>query len=197
MMSVAAGACPQEYTITRTWIATDACGNSSTCLQTIVLDDNTPPSVECPGDLTLECDANTNPDVTGIPSAIDNCDIDPVVTYNDAVAPGACPQESTISRTWTATDACGNSSTCIQTLVLDDSRGTNHYLSALQTLQSNVQTALIRTAQVSPAQPIIVTLRRSSHIVMQRFLADVRRNQSLPEHGLPQMPAETAVPVSK
>jgi uncharacterized repeat protein (TIGR01451 family) len=117
----AAGGCPQEYTISRTWTATDACGNSSTCLQTVVVDDSTPPVLDCPGDLTLECDANTNPDAIGIAGATDNCDLDPVVTYNDAVAPGGCPQESTISRTWTATDACGNSSTCLQTIVLDDS----------------------------------------------------------------------------
>jgi len=118
--SVAPGTCPQESTISRTWIATDACGNSSTCLQTIIVEDTTPPSVDCPGDITLECTDNTNPDAIGFASATDNCDPDPVVTYNDSVAPGTCPQESTISRTWTATDACGNSSTCLQILTIED-----------------------------------------------------------------------------
>ena len=119
--AVAPGTCPQESTISRTWIATDACGNSSTCLQTIIIEDTTPPSVDCPGDITLECTDNTNPDAIGFASATDNCDPDPVVTYNDSVAPGTCPQEATISRTWTATDACGNTNTCLQIITVDDS----------------------------------------------------------------------------
>jgi hypothetical protein len=43
-------------------------------------------------------------------SATDNCDPAPDVTYSDVtVASSTCPQEYTINRTWTATDACGNS----------------------------------------------------------------------------------------
>ncbi len=117
-----AGACPQEYTITRTWLATDACGNSSTCAQVITVDDSTPPTItECPADITIECTDSTDPTNTGVASATDNCDPAPVVTSSDVTTAGACPQEYTITRTWLATDACGNSSTCVQIVLVDDS----------------------------------------------------------------------------
>ena len=117
-----AGACAQEYTIARTWTATDACGNSSTCLQTITVDDSTPPAFTmCAADITVECTASTDPANTGMSTATDNCDPAPVVTFTDVTMAGACAQEYTIARTWTATDACGNTSTCLQTITIEDS----------------------------------------------------------------------------
>jgi phage tail protein X len=121
-VTVASMTCPQEYTINRTWTATDACGNSSTCTQVITVDDSTAPMMTCPDNITIECTAVTLPANTGMASATDNCDIAPVVTYSDiTVASMSCPQEYTINRTWTATDACGNSSTCAQVITVDDS----------------------------------------------------------------------------
>jgi len=108
-------------TITRTWTATDACGNSSNCVQTITIDDTTPPVVTCPGNVTIECDESTDPSNTGSATATDNCDPSPTVSYTDSETPGSCPQEKTITRTWTATDADDNSASCQQTItVVDD-----------------------------------------------------------------------------
>ena len=115
------GQCPQERTITRTWIATDACGNSSTCVQTIFVDDSSAPSITCPANLTIQCTANTLPANTGSATATDNCDATPTVTFNDVTTGGACPQERTITRTWSATDDCGNVGTCVQIIIVDDS----------------------------------------------------------------------------
>ena len=54
-------------------------------------------------------------------SATDNCDSAPTVTYDDSIAPSQnCIQEYTITRTWLATDDCGNTSTCTQVIVVDD-----------------------------------------------------------------------------
>ena len=117
-----AGVCAQEYTIARTWTATDACGNSSTCLQIITVDDSTPPVITmCAADVTVECTDSTDPADTGMSTATDNCDPAPVVTFADVTTAGVCAQEYTIARTWTATDACGNSSTCLQIITVDDS----------------------------------------------------------------------------
>ncbi len=45
-IDVASGSCP--ITITRTWTVFDAAGNSATCDQTITIDDNEAPVVNCP-----------------------------------------------------------------------------------------------------------------------------------------------------
>lgn len=118
--SVAPGACPQERVISRTWTATDDCGNPASCVQTITVEDNTPPMISCPGDVTVDCNAPTDPGSTGSASASDNCDLAVDVTFSDSIAPGACPQERVISRTWTATDDCNNSSECVQLITVED-----------------------------------------------------------------------------
>ncbi len=56
----------------------------------------------------------------GRATATDNCDPAPVVTWADSITPGACPQELVITRTWTATDHCGNSVSCVQTITVVD-----------------------------------------------------------------------------
>jgi hypothetical protein len=117
---VTPGACPNARTITRTWSATDGCGNVSSCVQTIEVVDTTVPTVACPADVTIECDQSTDPSNTGLATATDNCDENSLIAYSDAEIPGHCPQEKTVNRTWSATDACGNSSSCVQTIRVVD-----------------------------------------------------------------------------
>jgi len=108
-------------TIIRTWTAEDCAGNTATCEQTVTVVDTTQPDIECPENDTIECDADSSPAGTGSATATDNCDPAPVITHLDSVAAGSCPQESVITRTWTATDACGNTDTCEQIItVVDD-----------------------------------------------------------------------------
>lgn len=114
------GVCPQERVITRTWTATDADGQSASCMQTITVEDNTPPVITCPMDVTIDCAVSTDPSNTGSASATDNCDLVVDVTFSDSVAPGGCPQERVITRTWTAADDCNNSSQCVQLITVED-----------------------------------------------------------------------------
>ncbi|MDH4372371.1 MAG: hypothetical protein QE510_03130, partial [Verrucomicrobiota bacterium] len=89
------------YRITRTWKATDACGNTACCIQTIVVRDTTPPAVTWPSDVKLTCkDCNIRPENTGFPVATDAC-CPPKVTYKDCIK-GNCPKY--VERTWTVTD---------------------------------------------------------------------------------------------
>ncbi|HEY3028293.1 MAG TPA: DNA/RNA non-specific endonuclease, partial [Pyrinomonadaceae bacterium] len=113
------GSSAGNYTITRTWTATDANGNTSTCTQTITVQDTTPPAISCPADTTVSCDTSTEPTATGTATATDSCST-ATVTYSDAVTPGACAGSYTITRTWTGTDASGNSSSCAQTITVVD-----------------------------------------------------------------------------
>jgi hypothetical protein len=108
-----------DHTRTITYVATDDCNNSSTCVQVITwTTDTEAPEITCPDDVAyFACgqDCPTDPEITGSATATDNCDDDVEITYSDVVYPDdpdACPK--VITRTWTATDDCGNSSSCTQ-----------------------------------------------------------------------------------
>ena len=136
--------CAQEYTITRTWRATDNCGNSSICTQLITIDDNTPPVINCPVNVTLECLINTLPANTGTPTSSDNCGSTPILTYTDVTVASGRPGEYSITRTWRATDACGNSSTCNQDISVVDSNPP-----VVTTQPNNVNECIGGTAQMT------------------------------------------------
>ncbi len=115
------GACPQEQTIVRTWTLTDACGNSRTRQQTITVIDTVPPTADFPADVTVDCSDQDNLNVTGQPSNVsDNCDDSPEVTSSDVIVAGSCTNELTIYRTWTVSDACGNSIDSVQVITVTD-----------------------------------------------------------------------------
>ncbi|HJW29867.1 MAG TPA: hypothetical protein VJ508_11580, partial [Saprospiraceae bacterium] len=136
-----ARSCPQEYSINRTWQAADACGNTSTCIQTITLIDNVAPVISCPANVTINCTANTLPVNTGSATATDNCDGAPMVTYSDASISGSCPQAYSITRTWMAIDHCGNSSTCTQSITVKDVQAPSISCPANITIQCNTDTS--------------------------------------------------------
>jgi hypothetical protein len=53
---ITASNCVNRFTITRTYVATDACGNSSSKNQTITVDGTTPPTITAfPEDATYSC----------------------------------------------------------------------------------------------------------------------------------------------
>lgn len=108
------------FSVTRTWTASDACGNSATCSRTVTVNDNTAPAINCPTVISpLECSAI--PVSFPAATASDLCDVNPIITSSDITTPsGICPQEFTITRTWVATDNCGNSSSCSRSITVTD-----------------------------------------------------------------------------
>jgi hypothetical protein len=108
--------CPER--ITRTYRATDACGNYSDYVQIIVVHDTIEPSVVCAGDITVECIGDIpSPDTGGV-SANDNCGQVSVVHVEDISDGQSCPQ--TISRVYRVTDNCGNYVECTQKIIVRD-----------------------------------------------------------------------------
>ncbi len=108
--------------------ATDAEGNTSTCLATYTIIDNQAPEIICPAaPLSLECnDTNNTALITAwlaSVSAEDNCDT-PLLTHNYVAPPlgFTCDGTGLISVVFTATDACGNSSVCIADITLNDTQ---------------------------------------------------------------------------
>ncbi len=113
---MADGTCEGEQIITRTWSLTDDCGNTTTQEQTITVEDNTAPTFTVPEDITIYKDENCNYDaavgITGdVTDEADNCDATLDATLSDAVADGTCEGEQIITRTWSLTDDCGNTTT--------------------------------------------------------------------------------------
>jgi hypothetical protein len=103
---------------TRTWTATDACGNVTAVSQTISYTiDTQDPTVSTPegADDNIGCNPSAS-QITGAftaPAFADNCGA-PTVAVTNAHTGSGCQQSDT--RTWTATDACGNVTAVSQTI---------------------------------------------------------------------------------
>src|SRR5690606_12908241 len=120
-----AGQCNGSGFIYRSWTAEDQCGNKSTCIQTIEIVDNIAPEIQCPASYAISCEADRSPDAQGWARATDNCT--PIaniqITYSDDISNlTGCNNTGNLYRTWTATDACGNTTTCVQVLTIVDTK---------------------------------------------------------------------------
>jgi hypothetical protein len=110
--------------IVRTWTAYDACGNTAQHVQEIEVNDTTAPewtTTDLPEDENLECAEEVT--VAVVLEAVDNCGAVLDVDMNEKILPGACVNDFTLVRTWTATDAAGNSIEHVQTIVVEDTEG--------------------------------------------------------------------------
>ncbi len=97
-------------TVDRTWIAYDYNGNSSTCLQTISLVDNTPMIIAFPENIDLyTCGIGTDTTITGSPLITYDCeDVD--ISYTDSFYGSAYPACYTIIRHWSVINWCEHTS---------------------------------------------------------------------------------------
>jgi uncharacterized repeat protein (TIGR01451 family) len=100
-----------------TWTVTDSSGNTSSCVQRVIVVDTNSPTITCPGNRTVA--AGTEWTFDGPPSASDNCGV-PTVSIVSTVTNLGCGHTLTATRTWQAADASGNSSTCTQTVTVVD-----------------------------------------------------------------------------
>jgi hypothetical protein len=112
-----------DYTLTRTWTATDVSENSTSKTQVITVRDTTDPVLsEAPGNVTVECNAVPE---AAILTTTDNCDGAPVVTYaevstQNSDASTAAHYNYTITRTWRSTDVAGNFTESTQVVTVQD-----------------------------------------------------------------------------
>jgi len=111
------GNCINNYTLTRTWTATDLCGNTSSATQIITVVDRTAPVLSAaPVNVTVECNAVPT---AAVLTATDNCGT-ASVAMTETRTNGNCINNYTLTRTWTATDLCGNTSSVSQTITVSD-----------------------------------------------------------------------------
>lgn len=92
------------------------------CDGTLIARDNTPPGLNCPADLTIRCNENSQPLGTGIAGWKENCG-NIQLSFNDFTLFGGCDKgyEKIIRRTWTAMDNYNNRSTCLQLIQVNNS----------------------------------------------------------------------------
>ncbi|MBS0009851.1 MAG: HYR domain-containing protein [Bacteroidales bacterium] len=110
--------CPE--TITRTYAVSDACGNTITVQQLIIVDDDTNPVISnCPADILVSADPVTCDAVVSWtePTASDNCTL---AGFTRSHIPGTNFSVGTTVVSYTATDACGNTATCVFNITVVD-----------------------------------------------------------------------------
>ncbi|MDQ3017694.1 MAG: HYR domain-containing protein, partial [Bacteroidota bacterium] len=112
--------CASQFTVTRTYRATDLCGNSATCNQIITVFDNTLPVITCPANVTVSCAADAPVPNTASVTFSDNCGTATVTHLGDVTTNQTCPNNFIITRTYRAIDQCGNSATCSQVITVAD-----------------------------------------------------------------------------
>jgi len=126
-----------EVFLIRTYLASDVCGNTDSCVQVLryVQDVEPPVFVDCPADTTYCLDTDTIPGLSPNDVVVsDNCagpvQINP---FEEAVPMG--DDTLRITRTYVATDACGNTDSCQQVILgvfnCDDSLCIDYQISFL------------------------------------------------------------------
>jgi hypothetical protein len=115
------GTCTGNYSFVRTWTVKDVAGNATVKTQTINVNDDDGPVITLPVLATIQCGTDLNPAIFGRPSAVDACGGTVTLTSSPDIITGTgCSY--TVTRTWTATDECGNISTAVQTINIADTK---------------------------------------------------------------------------
>src|SRR5207247_8763906 len=82
-----------------------------------VIDTTAPVIAALPAPKTISCPATP---VFAVATATDACGSAFTLTFADVKTNGACAGSYSVTRTWTAADACGNSTTASQTINVTD-----------------------------------------------------------------------------
>ncbi|MDQ3015438.1 MAG: T9SS type A sorting domain-containing protein, partial [Bacteroidota bacterium] len=166
--------CANRFNITRTYRATDECGNSATCTQTIFVFDNTVPTLTCPAGVTVQCASLVPPvNTQSVTAQSDNCGGVPTITHvSDVTTNQTCTNRFNLTRTYRATDECGNSATCTQSIVVFDNTAPTLTCPAGVTVQCASQVPPVNT------QSVTATGDNCGGIPIITHVSDVTTNQT-------------------
>ncbi len=163
--------CPE--TITRTYSVTDACGNSINVTQQIIIFDDILPTASNPAAINLECAGEIPaPDPTVVTDANDNCSVPVVAFVSDVSDNQPCPE--TITRTYSVTDACGNSINVTQQIIITDD--------IMPTASNPATINLECIGDVPQPDPtVVIDAADNCSTPVVAFVSDVSDNQICPE----------------
>ncbi|PKP49488.1 MAG: hypothetical protein CVT94_04800, partial [Bacteroidetes bacterium HGW-Bacteroidetes-11] len=115
--------CGATGTATVIWTATDDCGNTTTTSATFTIVDTQSPVITCPQNITV----NTDSGICGatvqvpVPAFNDACSSVTIVNSHNGTSNASGFYELGVTTIiWTATDECGNTSTCSMTVTVVD-----------------------------------------------------------------------------
>jgi hypothetical protein len=101
-----------------TWTYDDGNGNSVDQMQTVVVEDITPPEITCPDDVTYNCVADIPELDPYAATATDNCSAIITVTETNNGGFGCMTSPLILNRFFTATDPGGNTASCNQVITV-------------------------------------------------------------------------------
>ena len=161
--------CPEV--ITRTYSITDDCGNVTLVTQIITVDDITDPTASNLPNINTS-GAIPPFDITLVTDEADNCSIPDVAFVSDVSDGGNCPE--TITRTYSVTDACGNTINVIQLIIVGDA--------ILPTASAPANINVECLADVPAADPLVITDEADNGgVPTVAFVGDVSDGLSCPE----------------
>ncbi|MBT8303670.1 MAG: gliding motility-associated C-terminal domain-containing protein, partial [Bacteroidia bacterium] len=163
--------CPE--TITRTYRVTDFCGNYIDLQQAIIINDDIAPTASNLSTENLECiEELPDPNVSLVTDASDNCSVPEVAFVSDVSDDQSCSE--TITRTYSVTDDCGNTTNVTQLFVINDI--TAPTASGLPSVELECIDEL-----PSPNTSLITDAQDNCSIPVVEFVSDVSNNESCSE----------------
>ena len=104
-----------------TWTVTDGYGNTSTCVQTVTVNETQVPSITCPANISTTVVAGTCGRTVTFTSPVgsDNCS-GPITIQTAGLASGSSYPVGITTNTFRVTDAAGNTATCSFTVTVTD-----------------------------------------------------------------------------
>ena len=114
------GDCPSNYTVLRTFVSTDGCGNDTTVVQTVQVRDLEPPTFILPDHVFLDCgEPEDYPDI----AVEDNCTptSDLPLDIANFLVDSECEGSRLLQRQAQSTDACGNLGEGFHLVTISDS----------------------------------------------------------------------------
>ena len=109
--------CSGSFVQTQTYSLTDVCGATANASRVITVEDNIPPILEIPEDLSLSC---PEVPVLELATAFDVCTNENLAVFEEIDTVVSNCGLMTLVRTFSATDACGNTASGIQTISVTD-----------------------------------------------------------------------------
>ena len=110
------GSCVSNYTLVRTWTATDTCGNFVKASQTVNVSDTKAPTILGEFEAVVNVNCDKIPPVPVL-QFVDNCSgVGEIILPSADVHINQTATSYTIIREWKVSDLCGNSKTYTQTI---------------------------------------------------------------------------------